>query len=301
MATGIDIGRSGVKIVHAGKQLPILPAVACPAFPIDDPDEAARASADTVTLVNGARWFTGDTAVVQGDTTPGVFAEWDQTDEYEALVAASIAKVSADPALPLRIVAGVPSEAGQSVKEHVHALFMRHAPAGSRIKIVAQPAGALFAAAADNRHLLESTVVVVDVGRYSTDLAVAKNGRAVQGAYKSIPGVRLAVDALATAVRPLVSGTPTFERLEDALRTGTLRHAMAAFDIAEQVTAAKERLDAEVSRALSAMSASLRGQLDGVVLAGGGADFITLDVPTAQAPHGRYAVASGFALMAAGL
>ncbi len=149
--------------------------------------------------------------------------------------------------------------------------------------------------------LLESTVVVVDVGRYSTDLAVAKNGRAVQGAYKSVPGVRLAVDALAAAVRPLVPGTPTFERLEDALRTGTLRHAMTAFDVAEQVKTAREKLSSEVNRALSAMSTSLRGQLDGVVLAGGGAEYIALDVPTVCAPHGRYAVASGFALMAAGL
>ncbi|MBU2767990.1 ParM/StbA family protein [Acidithiobacillus ferrivorans] len=299
MATGIDIGRSGVKIVHAGKQLPIMPAVACPHFPIDDPDEVKRAERDTVALQDGKRWFTGETAVVQGDTTPGVFAEWDQTDEYEALVAASIAKVSTGEAL--RIVAGVPSEAGQSVKEYVHALFTRHAPTGSRIKIVAQPAGALFSAAADNRHLLESTIVVVDVGRYSTDMAVAKNGRAVQGAYKSLPGVRLAVDALAAAVRPLVSGTPTFERLEDALRTGTLRHAMTTTDIAEQVAAAREKLNSEVGRALNAMSASLRGQLDGVVLAGGGAGFIKFDVPTVMAPQGRYAVAMGFALMAAGL
>lgn len=299
MATGIDIGRSGVKIVHAGRQFPIMPAVACPHFPIDDPDEARRAAKDTVTLPGGTRWFTGDTAVVQGDTTPGVFSEWDQTDEYEALVAASTAKVTTGEAL--RIVAGVPSEAGQSVKDYVRALFLRHVPAGSHIKIVAQPAGALFAAAADNRHLLESTIVVVDVGRYSTDLAVAKNGRAVQGAYKSVPGVRLAVDALAAAVRPLVSGTPTFERLEDALRTGTLRHAMTTIDITEQVTAAREKLNSEINRALNAMSASLRGQLDGVVLAGGGAEFVTFGVPTVPAPQGRYAVATGFSLMATGL
>ena len=44
MSTGIDIGRSGVKIASGGQRLGIFPAVACVARPIEEAAEAQRAA-----------------------------------------------------------------------------------------------------------------------------------------------------------------------------------------------------------------------------------------------------------------
>jgi hypothetical protein len=292
---GIDIGRSGVKISTPSSDLGIIPAVATPAVPIDDPDEASRASLETV-RVRGKNWFFGQTAVVQAAPEPGLHSEFHHTEEYEALVAGAIKTVSRGD--PIVIVGGLPSEASADDREMVRQTFYRHAPAGSIIKIIAQPVGALFSAISKDRSLAEMTVAVVDIGRYSTDMTVSRNFRQVQGALKSVPGVRMAADALWTSVRRNLSGTPSFDRLESALRTGTLRHAMREIDVREEVAQAKSILQAEVNRAIHALSTQMKGQIDVVVLAGGGADLIKVDVPFVLAPWGRHAVSRGFALSA---
>ncbi len=295
-AFGIDIGRSGVKISTPTSDHPIIPALAVPAFPIDDPEEAERAATDTV-LVNGRHWFIGQTASVQGSPEPGNHSEFHRSEEYEALIAGVLRKLATH-GRSMAIVGGLPSEATPDDKEHVSRLFMRYAPPGSKVKIIAQPAGALFSATALNKSLAQANVAIVDIGRYSTDLAFSRSGRQVQGSLQSAPGVRLAADTLYNAVRSAISGTPTFERLEEALRTGTLRHAMQAHDVRATAQLARDCLEMEVKRAIHALSTKLKGQIDHVVLAGGGADLIKLDVPFVLAPHGRHSISRGFAMYA---
>jgi hypothetical protein len=298
---GIDIGRSGIKLVAPSLSEELIPASAALAFPLDDPGEVGQARLETV-RVAGRDWFFGQTAQVQASPEPGLHPDYHRTAEYEVLVAGSIQVLAAGDqgktGCPLTIVAGLPSEATLDDKTFVQNLFHRYAPAGSVVRVIAQPAGALFCASAARPDLLKLSVVVVDVGRYSTDLAVTRAGRPVQGAFQSLPGVRLAVESLLASVRRDLSGAPSFERLETALRTGKLVHAMREHDVAAQAAQACAVLQSEVNRALKALSNQMRGQIDAVVLAGGGADLITLDVPSVIAPGGRFAVARGFARIA---
>ena len=145
-----------------------------------------------------------------------------------------------------------------------------------------------------------SSTAIVDVGRYSTDIALSQNGRPVLGAYASVPGVRLAVDVLASSLRGKITGTASFEVLETALRTGKLVYAMKNIPCTAEIAAAKERLSADIKRTLQTLITRQRGNIQAVVLAGGGAELITLDVPVIVAA-GRHAVARGFALLAEGL
>jgi hypothetical protein len=299
MSAGIDIGRSGIKIVSADKglELPIIPAVACPAFPIDDREEALRASRETA-MVEGKGWFFGKTAAIHGSAEPGVYAGFEQTVEYEALIAGSI-KVCQQAGIAVdKIVAGVPSEAGQDMKDMIAALFQKYSH--GRVKVIAQPAGALVAASRVHPDLLAdgSVTAVVDVGRYSTDIALSVGMRPVTGAYASLPGVRLAVETLAGSLRGKITGTASFDALEAALRTGKLVHMMREVPCAAEIDAAKARLNAEIERALQALMTRQKGSVTHVVLAGGGASLVKLSVPTVAAPGGRYAVASGFAALA---
>lgn len=298
MSAGIDIGRSGIKIVSGDKQLPIIPAVACPAFTIDDRDEALRASRDTV-LVDGQAWFFGHTAAIHGSAEPGVYAGFEQSVEYEALIAGSIKACQQVGIAVDKIVAGVPSESGQAVKDGLSGLFTKHSR--GRVKVIAQPAGALIATSRMHPEIIAegSVAAVVDVGRYSTDIALSVGMRPVTGAYASIPGVRLAVDALAASLRGKITGTAGFDALETALRTGTFRHMMREVQCADEIQSARARLGSEIERALQTLITRQKGQVTHVVLAGGGAELVALSVPTVIAPGGRYAVATGFAALAA--
>ncbi len=300
MSAGIDIGRSGIKIVSGDKQLPIIPAVACPAFAIDDRDEAVRASRETV-VVDGQPWFFGHTTAIHGSAEPGVYAGFEQSVEYEALIAGSVKACQQVGIAVDKIVAGVPSEAGQDIKDIVTAIFQKYSR--GKVRVIAQPAGALIAASRGQPEIIAegSVTAVVDVGRYSTDIALSVGMRPVTGAYASIPGVRLAVDALAASLRGKITGTAGFDALETALRTGTFRHMMREVPCADEIWSARARLGAEIERALQSLITRQKGQVTHVVLAGGGAELVALSVPTVVAPGGRYAVAAGFAALAAGL
>lgn len=299
MSVGIDIGRSGVKIVSKGGTLPIIPAIACPAVSIDDREEALRVSRETV-VVDGSPWMYGSAAAIHSGSEPGIYAGFEQTVEYEVLIAGALKTCIQNGIAINKVVAGVPSEAGQDVKDLVAGLFRKHGV--ESIRVIAQPAGALIAAAQVHPELVAegSSTAIVDVGRYSTDIALSQNGRPVLGAYASVPGVRLAVDVLASSLRGKITGTASFEVLETALRTGKLVYAMKEIPCTAEIAAAKERLSADIKRTLQTLITRQRGNIQAVVLAGGGAELITLDVPVIVAA-GRHAVARGFALLAEGL
>jgi hypothetical protein len=293
-AWGIDIGRSSVKIVGPDGPLLLLPSAVAPAIPIDDPAEAARAAKDTVE-VRGAPWFFGQTAVVQANAEPGLSPGFQHSIEYEVLVAGACTRVASSRAVS--VVAGLPSEASAADRELVVDIFKDYLPAGSKISVVHQPAGVFFDEARRDPSIAQGNAIIVDVGRYSTDLAAVREGRPVQTAWQSLPGVRFAVDRLRESLRGVVQGSPAFARLELALLTGEISYNAQKTDVAGEVAAARDALSAEVNRGVQALLAQLRGEVDVIVLAGGGADLIT--VPNARrSTSGRMAVASGFAYLA---
>lgn len=303
---GLDIGRSGIKIaIRNGRpqivELDIIPSSACPTIPLVDQDEAARAAEETVT-VDGEDWWFGETAVIHGQgQSPGNYQGWVTSPEYIVLIHGALKKLVARGfEEPYKIVAGLPSEAGQELRDKVTKLIQDAAGPSSRVKVVAQPAGIYFVQAASNPTLRESGVrcAVLDVGRYSTDLAIIASGRPVGNAFRSYSGVRWAVEALAQRLRGRVDMLPPFERLERALLTAKLTVNTRPVEIAEDVATVRAQFAAELERNYKNLAADAKGAIDRILLGGGGSELVAeelgklvqIDVPK----NPRRAVARGF-------
>lgn len=300
MSTGIDIGRSGVKVVAGSRRLPIFPALACPARPIDEAEESQRAAAQTIRH-DGRDWFWGETAHIHGHAQPGNDPGFETGQAYAVVLQAAIAQVRAA-GMPLdRVALGVPSEAGQAVREAVTQRLSALLPQ-SRVRVVAQPAGVLAAVAARRPEVLQQTVALIDIGRYSMDMAISVQGRPVAGSLFSLPGVREAVQSLAGLLRQRLPGTIGFETLETALRTGELVHRLQHVDVQEEARQARSRLHDGLSEAVARIQV-LQPDVQLLILAGGGLDLLSPEKlpPYERAPGGRYAVADGLARIAAGL
>jgi len=301
MTVGIDIGRSGVKISIPAGRLPVFPALACPARVIEEPGEALLAARQTVEH-EGQRWFWGETAAIHGGVNPAHDPDFEGSAPYAVLMAAAVQQVLRDlgDAL-LQLGLGVPAEAGQGVRRAVERCAVRLLPK-VKMRVVAQPAAVLAAAAAHDPQLLQQTVALVDVGRYSTDVAVSVQGRPVAGSLFSLPGVRIAVDDLLVRVKGQLVGTPSFEQLEQALQTGVLRHRLSEQSVDSPAYHARLRLQAVVEEAIRRVQL-LRPDVQVLILAGGGVELLDRKrlPPHRIAPGGRYAVADGLARLAAAL
>jgi hypothetical protein len=300
MSTGIDIGRSGVKIASGGRRLPIFPALACAARPIDESEEARRAAAQT--LHYGERvWFWGETAQIHGHAQPGNDPGFEASDAYSVILQAAVEQARAAGMDLSRVVLGVPSDAGEAVRAEVTQRLAAVLPQ-SKLRVVAQPAGVLAAVAARRPEILQQTVAILDLGRYSTDAAISVRGRPVAGSLFSLPGVRVAVEALSAALRQRLAGTIGFETLETALRNGEIVHRLHRVEVQEQARLARERLHDVVLDAVARIQ-GLQPDVQILILAGGGLDLLTPErlPPHERAPGGRYAVADGLARIAAGL
>lgn len=300
MSTGIDIGRSGVKVVAGSRRLPIFPALACPARSIDEPEEAQRAAAQTIRH-DGRDWFWGETAQIHGHAPPGNDPGFETSEGYAVILQAAIAQARAA-GMPLdRVALGVPSEAGLAVREAVMKRLTALLPQ-ARVRVVAQPAGVLAAVAARRPEVLQQAVAIIDIGRYSTDVAISVQGRPVAGSLFSLPGVRDGVEMLAGLLRQRLSGTIGFETLETALRTGELVHRLQHVQVQEEARQARSRLHDGLAEAVARIQV-LQPDVQALILAGGGLDLLTANQlpPHERAPGGRYAVAEGLARIATGL
>ena len=253
MSTGLDIGRSGVKIFSGNQRLPIFPALACAACPIDESAEARRAAAQTLDYA-GRSWFWGETAEIHGHAQPGNDPGFETSDAYAVILQAAIGQARAAGMNLSRVVLGVPSEAGEAVRTVVAQRLAAALPQ-AKLRVVAQPAGVLAAVAARRPEILQQVVAIVDIGRYSTDVAISVRGRPVAGSLFSLPGARAAVEALAALLRQRLPGTIGFETLEAALRTGGIMHRLHHLDVQEQARTARERLHDVVSDAVSRIQA----------------------------------------------
>ncbi len=300
MSTGIDIGRSGVKITSGGQRLPIFPALACVARPIEEAAEAQRTAAQTLDHA-GRSWFWGESAHIHGHAQPGNDAGFEASDAYAVVLQAAVAQARLAGMALNRVVLGVPSDAGESVRSVVTQRLKDLLPQ-SQLRVVAQPAGVLAAVAAQRPEILQQTVAIVDVGRYSTDVAISVRGRPVAGSLISLPGVRAATEALAALLRARAVGTIGFEVLESALRSGEITHRLQRLDVQAEARQARQQLQASVLEAVARIQA-MQSDVQILILAGGGVDLLDGNgLPAHEtAPGGRYAVADGLSSIAAGL
>nr|WP_295085517.1 ParM/StbA family protein [uncultured Roseateles sp.] len=315
---GLDVGRSAVKVVanvNGVMHRLTFPSLVAPNRDFSDDEAERRAGLDRIE-VDGLTFLVGDSVrlqVGQGGSV-GLSHDWTNRIEYRALVASAIkrlrlqAHIGEDPL----IVVGTPAQNFRATREQLKAATA--ATVQGEVKVLMQPTGAYFA------HVLSSTGVpqisllerngrksnwaVVEIGHYTTDILLMRENVAVEDAIGSAEGV---VEAAKSVVAKLAARGVTTNTLaaEEALQTREVRYN-GWIDVGAEVDAAVSELGQKIMSTADALLARHVAEVDGVLLAGGGAPLF-FPVMKARWPHTmvlpepRQAVAEGFCRFGVGM
>lgn len=312
-AIGLDVGRSAVKVVAFAGGLfyrLVFPSIVTPAIEIGDAATAARAEQETVEI-KGKRYFTGDTARLQGGATStvGLSHDWIETNEYLALVASTMKRLEAIGVPGLEnpyMVIGTP--ASQFGPQQTRLEEMTRQVVSAEIKVLPQPMGAYCDFFLDPRGLpikehvrdenkrLKSWAVV-EVGHFTTDFLLMREGQYIERGAGSCEGVNFAAEHL---VRILAGKKIQTNLLacETALQTKKIFH-FGERPIENEVNEAAAHVVQKIIAKANSLLSTEVATLDGVLLAGGGAELVHPSL-TAAWPHTillknpRMSVADGF-------
>lgn len=288
---GLDIGRSAVKVVAANNGIfyrLMFPSLVAPAIEIGIRDAADRAEAETVEL-DGRRYFTGETAALQGraNMSSGLSDDWTISDAYQVLVLSALKRLEAEgvPGLDSPyLVIGTPSKLYLEEKESLVARTTRAVNA-STVRVLPQPMGAFCSYTLNSRGAeikermrdangKKLTWAVVDVGHFTTDFLLMREGVYVQSSSEiSCDGVHFAI--LNLLPRLAKQGIRlTHVQAEEVLRTKQVKHFGQMKEVGEHVDAAVETVAQNILTNADYMLSSEATTLDGILLAGGGAPMI---------------------------
>ncbi|WP_432263294.1 ParM/StbA family protein [Cupriavidus sp. TMH.W2] len=311
---GLDVGRSAVKataFAH-GMFYPLtFPSIVSPAIDLTDESTARRAEAEIIE-VHGKRYFTGDTARLQGSagTTVGLSHDWINTPEYLALVGSTMKRFAARgvPGLsdPLLVI-GTPASLYGSQQEQLKSETLKIVQADMRV--LPQPMGAYCDFYLDKsgvpmkQHMQDSagrkkSWAVIEVGHFTTDFLLMLEGQYIERGASSCEGLNFAAEHLLRILNGKGIHTNLIE-CEQAIRTKTILQFGQDVNIADDVAVAVSHVAQKIiAKADSLLSTDVR-KLHGVLLAGGGAPLIVEELQK-KWPHcvllenPRMAVANGF-------
>lgn len=316
----IDVGRSAVKArAHAfGKTYDVIfPSLTCPAVQISDEMAAAAASRETVD-VNGRLYFTGDTARLQGGVAAaaGLSADWIETAEYKALLLSTVQRFVAQGVQGLDeafVIVGTPASQYNSHRGKLEAVT-REVVSGE-VKALSQPMGAYLSYVLGHTGLpvpdrMETpakrrrSYAAIEVGYYSSDFLLIREGVQVEDKNQSCEGVYLAAEKLMRILAGQGIDTTQLE-CEQALRTGTIMH-FGEQDVKAQCAEAIETVVEKIVVKAGTLFGSEVRRLDAVLIAGGGASIVfpslrNLWPNCVMLENPRMAVAEGFLRSAKGI
>ena len=312
-AIGLDIGRSAVKVVaNAGGLYYRLtfPSLVCPAFHLSDDAERDRAEKETVEI-EGKRYFTGDTARVQGgvSVSAGLSHDWIKGPEYMALVASALKRLAqmSVPGLDSPyLVIGTPSKTYGQQKDILAEQTAKVVPA--EMKVLPQPMGAYLSFFMDQRGLplkdrqfksngAPRSWAIIEIGHYTTDFWLMREGRPVERVADSCEGVHFAAERLERLLDTKGIESNLLSA-EEALRTGLIVD-MGEKEVKKEAAEAVDFVTQKIwGKAKALLSTEVR-TLDGVLLAGGGAPLFFESMKaewshTILLDNPRMAVADGF-------
>lgn len=310
---GADIGRSATKVVCFADGLfhkLIFPSIVSPAFAIADERTAKKAELETVE-VNGKSYFVGDTARLQGgvSSSVGLSHDWVEQPEYLALVKSIMKRLDQMSIRGLNdpfMVIGTPAALYNTQKKSLECRT-NEVVSGS-FKVLPQPMGAYCDFTMDahgkwipDRMKDESgrkrSWAVVEVGHYTTDFLLMREGEYIERCAGSCEGINFAAEHL---VRILGSEKIQTSLLaaEQAIQTGKINH-FGMRDVQKQVDEAAEHVVGKILAKADSLLSNEVATLDGVLLAGGGAPLVAKRLQE-KWPHtivledSRMAVADGF-------
>jgi plasmid segregation protein ParM len=303
---GLDIGHSAVKIA-AGGDMELFPSAVVPASQLSVAESAQRAKVDTV-LVNDRNYWVGDTALTHsnGQALEGLRDDWIETDEHSALLSSGYQRGlrmlgnGGDPLLVL----GLPSRLHQEYHHRlteVAAMNLRIEK--KQVKVVPQALGAYMASVLDDqgepsRDVLSEKWGIIDVGYYTADFGLIMGGVWSSAGAKSFAGANRIAGELADSIKAKHNQELPLRTCDEILRTKSTKFFGSRVDLTEMVEQhCKDYARAVQEEALKVFGSSLAG-LDGIMIAGGGADLV-FPVLSKVWPHAatakqpRHAVAEG--------
>lgn len=283
---GLDIGHSAVKVaatLPSGKAVRVMfPSVICREFKISDDTERARAAAETVHVGNRAFFF-GETARTQGGTsiTTGLSEDWIDTPEHAALLLGAWRKiVEAGVATDdVMLVLGLPTHLFGRQRDCLRENVGTHLQVKD-IKVMPQAMGPYQATMLlqngtpnPGRQFTGESWGVVEVGHFTTDFMLVQRGRWVEKASGVCSGARVAAEHL---TRLLGQRKITVDILEseEAIQTGHVRDFGRRLDVTPERTQAISLLVDEVVDTATRLMEPYARKLDGVIVAGGGANLV---------------------------
>lgn len=282
-AIGLDIGHSAVKVAvsdHKGKRHSMtVPTAVCQAFRISDESESDRAAKETV-RVGSVDYFIGETAVIQGGTnvTSGLSEDWVSTPEHTALMIGSYKKALAMAGVEQpKLVLGLPTHLYARQRDKLREVAMSVLGVKD-VRVVPQPMGPYFEAMFDEKGVPASAVNeeswgVVEIGYFTTDFMLMMNGRWVEKASGTCSGARVAAEHLQRILGEK-GMTADLPECEEALRKKQIRNFTSKIDVTSEVNEAVSILTNEVIDHASRLMEPYARKLDGVIVAGGGAEFM---------------------------
>jgi plasmid segregation protein ParM len=317
----LDAGRSAFKIVaFDGKRHEVLiPTTVSRASAISDAAEATAAERDTV-VVDKISYFCGETAQIHGNAqnTIGLSPLWIDTPEYRALCLAAVKRLSYMGVKGLEnpfIVVGTPAGL-YKVHRRLHEEITA-ATINGKVKAIHQPLGAYMAYYLDERGFPQRERArrsndqmrswgVIEIGHYTTDFLLIRNGKPVDLNSSTCRGMSLAVEKLMALLHARNMLSKSALQCMDALVSGSTMFRGKEESIAKEKDEACEYVAQEIRTFALNTYSSLADELDGILLAGGGAammfpylereldNVILLD-------NSRWAVAEGYLRWAKGI
>lgn len=285
---GLDIGRSAVKAVAYadGKKYPLSFASAVSlAIPITLEQAAVAAELETVT-VNGKDYFTGETARLQGGATmsAGLSDDWIRGDEYKALVMSAMKRLNVlcvpglnDP----YVVVGTPAALFAHQREELEQVTQSIVK--GEVKALSQPLGAYLSFLLDANGLplkdnMRSTNgrtkswAVIDVGHFTTDFLLMRENTYIESKAASCEGMNVATEHLLKTLTGKGYKVSLLD-CEQALQTRTIFH-FGEKNINAEVEAALSHVATRITAKAIALLAGDAASLDGILVAGGGAQIM---------------------------
>jgi plasmid segregation protein ParM len=281
----VDIGHSAVKCIyrtpHRSSRF-LFPSTVVRATDLTDETAATRAAAETV-RIGAASYFVGDTARVQGGpSVPSRLTDdWITTEEHKALLVHAWQTFVAESGVKGRalVVLGLPGRLYSTQKMALFEVARALLPREAEVKVIAQPKAPYHAFLQDEQgdllpgRDLDATYAVVDVGRYTTDLAVIVSGVLYEAGLASTGGTQLAEQAMLSALgRRGIRAT-----LADAERALERRYAYnrgQRVDLGAEADESAAAIAQDVIDEVERVVAPFNAQLAGLILAGGGAPLV---------------------------
>lgn len=309
----IDIGHSSVKARVAygpHRESVYFRSVVTDAQPISEDGARAAAERETVT-VRGRRFFFGETAILQGgaEIESGMSEAWINTQAHMALFLATLKKFKQLP-VPVEfdggiLCVGLPAKFYSKQREMLISILQPHV---SRAEIIVfpQPLGPFFSMqynedGTENRRrdLLSEAWAIIDVGHFTTDFALMKNGTWIERGSGSSGGAAFVADQLAKKLSDAFKVSINPLEATDALAAGHIKLFGERIAVDEHIAAARQSFASQVlDQAEYFFGKDARG-LDGILIAGGGADLVKDAVGerwrcVVDCVDSRFAVSEGF-------